>query len=45
MLPVLFCTSKILDAADAAYTIETWSPEDECITFNCTKMRSARLKN
>ena len=34
----------ILDAADAAYTIETWSPEDECITFNCTKMRSAKME-
>ena len=33
----------ILDAADAAFTIETWSPEDECITFNCTKMRSAKM--
>jgi hypothetical protein len=34
----------ILDAADAAYTIETWAPEDECITFNCTKMRSAKME-
>ena len=34
----------ILDAADAAYTIDTWSPEDECITFNCTKMRSAKME-
>ena len=34
----------ILDAADAAYTIETWSPEDEYITFNCTKMRSAKME-
>lgn len=34
----------ILDAADAAYTIETWSPEDECISFNCTKMRSAKME-
>ena len=34
----------ILDAADAAFTIETWSPEDECITFNCTKMRSAKME-
>jgi len=34
----------ILDAADAAFTIETWAPEDECITFNCTKMRSAKME-
>ena len=34
----------ILDAADAAFTMETWSPEDECITFNCTKMRSAKME-
>ena len=30
----------ILDAADAAYALETWSPEDNCITFNCVKMRN-----
>ena len=34
----------ILDAADAAFTMETWSPEDECITFNCTKMRNAKME-
>ena len=34
----------ILDAADAAFTIETWSQEDNCITFNCTKMRTARME-
>jgi replicative DNA helicase len=34
----------ILDAADAAFTMETWSPEDACITFNCTKMRSAKME-
>ena len=34
----------ILDAADAAFTMETWSPEDECITFNCTKMRAAKME-
>ena len=34
----------ILDAADAAFTMETWAPEDECITFNCTKMRSAKME-
>jgi replicative DNA helicase len=34
----------ILDAADAAFTLETWSPEDEAMTFNCTKMRSAKME-
>jgi len=34
----------ILDAADAAFTMETWSPEDNAITFNCTKMRSAKME-
>jgi len=34
----------ILDAADAAFTLETWAPEDEAITFNCTKMRSAKME-
>ena len=34
----------ILDAADAAFTIETWKQEDNCITFNCTKMRAARME-
>lgn len=29
----------ILDAADAAYTLETWDHEDACITLNCVKMR------
>ena len=23
---------------------ELWAPEDECITFNCTKMRSAKME-
>ncbi len=35
----------ILDAADAAYTLETWEQEDECITLNCVKMRSAAMKS
>lgn len=35
----------ILDAADAAYTLETWKQEDNCITFNCVKMRSASMKS
>ena len=30
----------ILDAADAAYSLETWEQEDKCMTFNCVKMRS-----
>ena len=34
----------ILDAADAAFTIETWEQDDNCITFNCTKMRSTRME-
>lgn len=33
----------ILDAADAAYALETWSHEDNCITFNCVKMRNAPM--
>ncbi len=35
----------ILDAADAAYALETWDHEDACITFNCVKMRSASMKS
>ena len=35
----------ILDAADAAYALETWDQEDECITFNCVKMRAASMKS
>ena len=34
----------ILDAADAAYALETWTPEDKCMTFNCTKMRNNEVK-
>lgn len=30
----------ILDPADAAYALETWTHEDECMTFNCVKMRN-----
>lgn len=33
----------ILDAADAAFALEPWSQEDECITFKCVKMRSAAM--
>jgi len=35
----------ILDAADAAYSLETWEQEDNCMTFNCTKMRSNVMKS
>ena len=35
----------ILDAADAAYSLETWDHEDACITLNCVKMRSASMKS
>ena len=35
----------ILDAADAAYSLETWDQEDQCITFNCVKMRSASMQS
>ena len=34
----------ILDAADAAYSLETWEPQDKCMTFNCTKMRNNEVK-
>lgn len=35
----------ILDAADAAFALETWEQEDACVTFNCVKMRSASMKS
>ena len=35
----------ILDAADAAYTLETWDHEDACMTFNCVKMRAASMRS
>ena len=35
----------ILDAADAAYTLEPWSQEDKCLTLNCVKMRNAAEKS
>ena len=34
----------ILDAADAAFTMNTWTHEDSCITFECVKMRNNELK-
>ena len=33
----------ILDAADAAYAIETYDHEDSCMTFNCVKMRRGSM--
>ena len=35
----------ILDAADAAYTINAWKQDDECITLECQKMRAASMKS
>lgn len=35
----------ILDSADAAYTLETWSEEDACMTLNCVKMRNAAMRS
>lgn len=35
----------ILDAADAAFTLEPWDQEDQCITLNCVKMRNAAEKS
>ena len=35
----------ILDAADAAYALETYEQEDACITFNCVKMRNAAQRS
>jgi hypothetical protein len=35
----------ILDAADAAYALEAWDEEDQCISFNCVKMRSNPMKS
>ena len=35
----------ILDAADAAFTLDTHDKEDDCITFNCVKMRSSSMKS
>jgi hypothetical protein len=33
----------ILDAADAAYTLDAHEQEDACVTFKCVKQRSASL--
>ncbi len=34
----------ILDAADAAFTIDTHAHTDNCITFNCVKMRNGEVR-
>lgn len=34
----------ILDAADAAFTLDTHTPKDACITFDCAKMRNGEVK-
>ena len=33
----------ILDAADAAFALETWTEVDSCITFDCKKMRNGSM--
>lgn len=35
----------ILDAADAAYSLNAWTQEDSCMTFSCQKMRSAQMRD
>jgi replicative DNA helicase len=35
----------ILDAADAAFALETWTPSDRCITFDCKKMRNGPMED
>ena len=35
----------ILDAADAAYTLEGYNQEDGCMTFTCVKMRAAAMRS
>ena len=35
----------ILDAADAAYSLATWSPQDACITLECKKMRNGPMED
>ena len=35
----------ILDAADAAFALEAWSPSDKCITFDCKKMRNGPMES
>ena len=35
----------ILDAADAAFALEAWTPIDRCITFDCKKMRNGPMES
>jgi hypothetical protein len=35
----------ILDAADAAFTLDTHNKEDNIMTFNCVKMRNSEERN
>lgn len=35
----------VLDSCDAAFTMNTWSHGDNCITFDCVKMRNNELKS
>jgi hypothetical protein len=35
----------ILDAADAAYSLNAWEQQDNCMTFSCQKMRSAQMRD
>lgn len=35
----------ILDAADAAFALEPWSHEDQCVTFKCVKIRNNEPKD
>ena len=35
----------ILDAADAAYSLNAWEQQDNCMTFSCQKMRSAQMQD
>lgn len=35
----------ILDAADAAYTLDPHEAEDNCVSFKCVKMRNAPMKS
>jgi replicative DNA helicase len=35
----------ILDAADAAFSIDAHAPEDNCMSFTCVKMRNASMRS